>query len=145
MLSERRGSLSLRQAAAEARVSFSTFARVEGGSQPDLASFTKLCDWLGVSPSTFFGTVAEKQQSGVDAAVAYLYNDPRLTGANADHIADVLRKLYDALALPPTPEAAVASHLRAARTLRPGAPERLNHILGSLEAELRKRVKAGAI
>jgi len=42
--------LSLRQAAALARVSFSTLSRVEDGAQPDLSTFTSLCAWLGVNP-----------------------------------------------------------------------------------------------
>ena len=61
MLRERRGKLSLRQAAAEAGVSFSTFTRIEAGAQPDLTSFTLLCAWLGVSPGQFFMPTALRE------------------------------------------------------------------------------------
>lgn len=143
MLRERRGSLSLRQAAAEAGVSFSTFARVEDGSQPDLVSFTKLCAWLGRSPTQFFAPVAARRQDPVEVAVAHLHADPRLRGDHADKIAAMLRSMYEAFATPLIDGPTVACHLRAASTLRPGVAERLSNVLGSLESELRTQVAAG--
>lgn len=146
MLRERRGPLSLRQAASDAKVSFSTFARVEGGSQPDLTSFMLLCAWLGVAPSDFFAPIAAREQSSVEVAISHLSSDPRLAPDAAVKIADVLRTMYDALAArnvagPP----AVACHLRAASVLRPGVPERLNKMLGAMNAELERLVAAGKI
>jgi len=145
LLRERRGSLSLRQAAAEADVSFSTFARVEDGSQPDLVSFTKLCAWLGLSPSQFFSPVATRRQDPVEIAVSHLHADPRLKPDHADKIATMLRSMYEALAEPLMDRPAVACHLRAASTLRPGVSERLSGMLQSMDAELRKRVSAGGL
>src|SRR5437879_3294507 len=95
MLRERRGKLSLRQAAAEAGVSFSTFTRVEAGAQPDLTSFTLLCAWLGVSPGQFFAPVAQRQVAPIDEAIAHLAGDPRLGPDAASKIAAVLRNIYD--------------------------------------------------
>lgn len=144
MLRERRGALSLRQAAAEAGVSFSTFARVEDGSQPDLVSFTKLCAWLGLPPSQFFSPVATRRQNPVEVAVAHLHADPRLRPDHADKIAAMLRSMYEALAEPLMINGpAIACHLRAASTLRPGVAERLSGMLQSLDTELRARVSAG--
>ena len=79
LLKEHRGPLSLRQAAVEAGVSFSTLTRVEAGAQPDLATFTRLCAWLGVSPSRFFTPTATRQVSPLDQAITHLHADPRLT------------------------------------------------------------------
>jgi transcriptional regulator with XRE-family HTH domain len=145
MLKERRGALSLRSAASEAGVSFTTFSRVESGSQPDLASFTSLCGWLGVSPAMFFLESANRKEDPVDVAVIHLNADPRLTQDNAARIADALRAMYDALAAPPISAGGLAIHLRAATTLRPGVPQRLCHVLESLDSELRRRVAAGEI
>lgn len=145
MLRERRGKLSLRQAAAEAGVSFSTFTRVEAGAQPDLTSFTLLCAWLGVSPGEFFMPLAEREVAPIDEAIAHLASDPRLEPDAASQIADVLRKMYAVLAKEPTQRQVIACHLRAASMLRPGVPHRLNSILGEMHEKLIARVAAGEL
>lgn len=134
----------MRQAAAEAGVSLSTLSRVEAGSLPDMASFTALCAWAGVSPSRFFAPIAERQDTPVEAAIAHLSADPRLSAEHADSIAAVIRQMYDALTV--KEQAAptlVACHLRAALTLRPGVPERLGSILNDLHQALEDRIKNG--
>lgn len=145
MLRERRGNLSLRQAAAEAGVSFSTFTRVEAGAQPDLTSFTLLCAWLGVSPGEFFVPLAEREVAPIDEAIAHLAGDPRLEPDAANKIAEVLRSMYSVLAKAPTQRQVVACHLRAASMLRPGVPRRLNSILGEMHEALVARVAAGEL
>lgn len=145
LLRERRGKLSLRQAAADAGVSFSTFTRIETGSQPDLTSFTLLCAWLGVSPGEFFTPVTEREVAPIDEAIAHLASDPRLEPEAASKIADVLRNMYNVLAKAPTPRPVVACHLRAASVLRPGVPHRLNHLLGEMHDKLAARVAAGEL
>jgi transcriptional regulator with XRE-family HTH domain len=139
-----RGQRSMRQAAAEAGVSISTMSRVESGSLPDLASFTALCAWAGVSPSRFFTPIAERRDTPVEVAIAHLSADPRLTPEHASSIAAVIRQMYDALAASAQPAPAlVACHLRAASTLRPGVPDRLGSILVDLHQALEDRVKSG--
>lgn len=145
MLHERRGRLSLRQAAAEAGVSFSTFSRIESGAQPDLTSFTLLCGWLGVSPGQFFVPVALREVAPIDEAIGHLASDPRLEPEAAGKIADVLRNMYDALAKAPAERQVVACHLRAASVLRPGVPQRLNSMLGEMHEKLAARVTAGEL
>lgn len=146
LLRERRGSLSLRQAAAEAGVSFSTFSRVEGGAQPDLATFTRLCAWLGVPPSRFFTPVVEREISPLDQAISHLRTDPRLSDEAAGKIGSMLRDLYGALARdvePPRPT--VACHLRATPVMRPGVPQRMASLLDDMHEELRRLVEAGEL
>ena len=145
LLRERRGTLSLRRAAAEAGVSFSTFTRVEAGAQPDLTSFTLLCGWLGVSPAQFFMRVAERQVAPIDEVIAHLSADPRLEADAASKIASVLRNMYDVLAKAPTQRPVVACHLRAAAALSPGVPHRLHSILGAMHDRLAERVAAGEL
>ncbi|MGN6204681.1 helix-turn-helix domain-containing protein [Humibacter sp.] len=145
LLRERRSRLSLRQAAAEAGVSFSTFSRVEGGSQPDLVSFTKLCAWLGLPPSQFFTPVAQRETDPIDSVITHLYEDRRLTQENASKIGSVLRDLYNALAAPAPESIFVACHLRAAPLLRPGVSERLSSALSDMENELERLVAVGEL
>lgn len=51
----KRGSRGVRAAAAEADVSSATFSRIENGHMPDLATFAKICRWLGRDPNEFLG------------------------------------------------------------------------------------------
>jgi transcriptional regulator with XRE-family HTH domain len=146
MLRERRGSLSIRHAAAEAGVSFSTLSRVEAGSQPDMASYTALCAWLGVSPGLFFTQVPERDLSPLEHAITHLQADPRLTADAAGKISSVLRDLYDALAAAAAPSAeAVACHLRAVTVMRPGVAPRLASALRDMRSALEARVEAGEL
>jgi len=146
MIRERRGSLSLRQAAAEAGVSFSTMSRVEAGSQPDLASFARLCAWLGLPPSTFFTRVVSREVAPLEEAIAHLNTDPRLSGRAATSIAGALREMYERLASEPGPPASmVACHLRATPVMRPGVPERLSALLVDMHSALEERVANGAL
>lgn len=142
MLRERRGKLSLRQAAQEAGVSFSTFSRVEAGSHPDLTSFTLLCGWLGVAPAHFFAPSARREVEPVEEAIAHLSSDPRLEPEAAQKIADVLRGMYSALARERVDAPVLACHLRAASVMRPGVPERLNSLLAQMHSSLERRIAA---
>lgn len=130
--------LSVRQAAALARVSFSTVSRVEDGAQPDLATFMNLCAWLGVEPSRFFNPIARRTQSPVEEAIEHLVTDPALTPDAAERIASVVRDLYRALAdqTHAPPRAPMALHLRAASVMRPGVPERLASLLQDMREAL---------
>ena len=144
LLREQRGALSIRQAAADAGVSFSTFSRVEAGAQPDLATFTRLCAWLGVPAGRFFAAVAERELTPLDQAVSHLRSDPRLTPDAATKISTFLTDMYSALAADmPAARPAVACHLRAASVMRPGVPHRLASLLQDMHDELEARVERG--
>jgi transcriptional regulator with XRE-family HTH domain len=132
--------LSIRQAAAIARVSFSTLSRVEGGAQPDLATFMNLCAWLGVEPTRFFTPIARRTLTPLDEAIEHLVTDPALSPEAADRIASVVRDLYGALArqVPTSTVAPMALHLRAASVMRPGVPERLASLLQDMREALEK-------
>lgn len=128
--------LSVRHAAADAGVSFMTLSRVEAGSQPDLATFIKLCGWLRVAPEEFFIRGARRDTDTLDAVTRHLVTDPALDRAAAESIASVVRDMYTALARKQSPPPAVACHLRAASALRPGVPERLGALLGDMHNRL---------
>lgn len=148
LLRDRRGMLSQRQAAEKAGVSFSTFSRVEAGAQPDLASFTRLCAWLGEPPSRFFTPVAPRRNEPLEEVVAHLTADPRLTRESSELLIGTLTKLYDALAedLPEeTKEKVLAMHLRATPVMRPGVPHRLSDMLEAMQSKLIELVDAGEL
>ncbi|WP_285748628.1 helix-turn-helix domain-containing protein [Lentzea sp. NBRC 105346] len=146
LLRDRRGNLSIRQAAQEAGVSFSTLSRVEAGAHPDLATFTRLCAWLGVSPSRFFTPVVEREITPLDEAITHLRADPRLTADAAAKISSVLKDLYGALArdIAP-PKSIVACHLRADPVMRPGVAPRLASLLQDMHEALERKVEAGEL
>ncbi|MEZ4650946.1 MAG: helix-turn-helix transcriptional regulator [Candidatus Eisenbacteria bacterium] len=50
-----RGDRGLRDVAKEIGISPATLMRVENGRVPDLATFAKLCQWLGVDPGDYLG------------------------------------------------------------------------------------------
>jgi transcriptional regulator with XRE-family HTH domain len=146
LVRERRGPLSLRQAAAEAGVSFSTMSRVEAGAQPDLASFSQLCAWIGRSPGDFFTAVPARRADALDEAMSHLHADPRLTPEAAAAITNVLKEMYEGLARrlePPRPP--VACHLRAAPVMRPGVPARLGALLQDLQTGLERLAEQGRL
>jgi transcriptional regulator with XRE-family HTH domain len=146
LLKARRGQLSIRQAAQEAGISFSTLSRVEAGAQPDLATFMQLCAWLAVSPSRFFTPVVERQVDPLDAAITHLHGDPRLTSEAATKIGGVLRDMYEALAKEVSPSSfVVACHLRATSVMRPGVSARLAEVLTDMQGELWRRHEAGTL
>ena len=130
--------LSIRQAAADARISFSTLSRVEAGAQPDLATFTSLSAWLGVDPAKFFGPITHRTQTPLDEAIEHLVTDPALSPKAAEQIASMVRTMYQALAdqAPKPPVAPLAVHLRAASIMRPGVPERLASVLRDMREAL---------
>lgn len=138
--------LSLRRAAEAAHVSFSTFTRVESGSQPDLASFTALCAWMGLPPSRFFVPVAERIVAPIDEVVFHLTNDPRLSASASEKMSSLIRDMYESLAKSVEPKGhVVACHLRAASTLRPGVPDRLSSLLLDMHRSLEAKVADGKL
>ncbi|MHB1008435.1 MAG: helix-turn-helix domain-containing protein [Propionibacteriaceae bacterium] len=137
--------LSLRRAAEAANVSFSTLARVEAGSQPDLASFTALCAWMGAPPSQFFVPVAERARESIDDIVGHLRQDPNLSAEASASIGILLREMYAKLAIRVEPGRLVACHLRAASVLRPGVPDRLSSLLVDMHRSLEAKVAAGEL
>lgn len=146
LVREHRGDTSLRQAAREAGVSFSTMSRVESGHQPDLASFTQLCAWIGQPPSRFFTPVAAKDNEPLVAAITHLSSDPRLAGDASAKLIDTLTDLYEKLAGAVAPEPPlVACHLRAASVMRPGVPQRLGDALVEMHSALEQLVSAGRL
>ena len=139
------GQLSIRRAADDAGVSFMTFSRVEAGSQPDLATFLRLCAWLRLPPETFFVRGVTRDVDTVEEVARHLVTDPALDQDAAQKIAGVVRDMYSALARRTTPRPVVTCHLRAQTVLRPGVPDRLGQLLGDMQSRLETLVASGEL
>lgn len=55
LVRDRRGSKKVRETAMEIGIGVATLTRVESGRIPDLATFGKICTWLGEDPGSFLG------------------------------------------------------------------------------------------
>jgi transcriptional regulator with XRE-family HTH domain len=62
MLVQKRGGLGIRAAAVEIGVSPATLSRVERGFLPDLETFSKICEWVGVDPANVLGVKVKSGQ-----------------------------------------------------------------------------------
>ena len=67
MVSQKRGSMGIRAAAAEIGIGSATLSRIENGKLPDVGTLSKICDWLDVDSSHFVGNV---QNRGGDKGAA---------------------------------------------------------------------------
>lgn len=86
MVKERRGDKKLRETAREIGISPATLMRIEGGRIPDVATFGKVCHWLGVDPGEFLGfDVKTPNTSGCISISAHFKGDatPNHETANA--------------------------------------------------------------
>lgn len=125
----RHDGLSLRRAADEVQVSFTTLSRVEAGHVPDLTTYKKLVRWLGIAdPSN-----AEQQGTTVQVIAGHLQRDPALSDEDAERISRVVGELYQALALHHEP---AGVHLRAASTLRPEVARMLGALINDMHEAL---------
>jgi DNA-binding Xre family transcriptional regulator len=55
MVRKKRGDAKLRETAQQIGIGPATLLRVESGRIPDIATFGKICKWLGVNPGSFLG------------------------------------------------------------------------------------------
>lgn len=143
LVHEKRGRQSIRQAAAEADVSFTTLSRVESGGQPDFATFLKLCAWLGVTPDKFYSPITPRRTAPIEDVISHLKSDPALSPEAAESIVNIVRDLYKALGRNVEVPAPLVCHLRAAPVMRPGIPDKLDRVLRDMRDAIEERVLAG--
>ncbi len=128
----RRRGISLRDAADELGIPFNTLARVEKGHIPDLPKFKRLVEWCGADIRQFFEAQV-RPASTTDLIAEHLGTDRNLPPDAAEHIAGIVKELYQALA---RPQEVSAAHLRSATTFRPEAARILGKILCDLNEAL---------
>ena len=99
---KKRENKGLRETAREiGGISASTLSRVEAGRIPDLASFLRLCQWLGFSPDEFTEGIADATPSAEtvttpDVVEAHLRADRELPPKTVQALSAAFRALYDA-------------------------------------------------
>ena len=62
MLAQKRGDIGIRLVAEEIGVSPATLSRVERGLLPDIETFSKICEWVGVNPADVLGVKVKTGQ-----------------------------------------------------------------------------------
>jgi transcriptional regulator with XRE-family HTH domain len=129
----RRDGLSLREAAQDVGVSFNTLARIEKGHIPDVGTFQRIAEWVGVPPAAFFHPERRSSESTPDIVAHHLRADPALTDEAAERIAGIVSELYSTLA---RSTATTAVHLRSARALRADAAVRLADLIVQMQRRL---------
>jgi transcriptional regulator with XRE-family HTH domain len=67
LVRKKRGERKLRETAQEIGIGPATLMRVENGRIPDIETFGKLCNWLGIDPGSFLGFHRESSIRGADA------------------------------------------------------------------------------
>jgi transcriptional regulator with XRE-family HTH domain len=94
-----------RAVARDLDVSPSTFSRLSHGRRPDVDTFAKLVDWLGLPADRFIvGRSTSKQAAPADPLVllaAALQTDPSVSKRDAATLEDIFRVAYTRLRRPP--------------------------------------------
>ena len=96
MIKSKRGNKGLRVLAAEiGNISASTLSRIEQGKLPDIETFTKLCDWLEVSPDYFKDSNIQKAENNEKEIIAHLRADKNLSLDTANSLIRMIELAYE--------------------------------------------------
>lgn len=97
MLKTKRAGRGLRTVAEEiGGVSASTLSRIEQGNVPDLESFMRICQWLGVSADVFRPTSPRDSLEASEVIEAHLRADRTLHPDAVDALSQMIRFAYKA-------------------------------------------------
>lgn len=83
-----RGNRKIRETAKEIGITHSTLLRIEAGYLPDLNTFKKVCQWLGVDPGEVLGVKTEAQ--GMPKVSVHFRKDQTLKPETAQALADLI-------------------------------------------------------
>ena len=134
LLAQRRSELglSLREVSAQCGIPVATVSRVEQGRTPDLSTFRRIVEWLGLPPERFL-LPTTRAASTPEVISEHLRLDPSLSPDDAEKIASLVRTMYEALQ---QQESHLAVHLRAAKTFTPPAMRLLADLLAEMQKAL---------
>lgn len=132
----RKRGLSLRDVEAESGVSFNTLSRIERGFVPDLRNYQRVVNWLGLPSGAFIDSVDQAGSANTPTVIArHLFADQHLSATDASTIAELVKDLYDRLAVE-SPSLTV--HLRSSQTFRKEAGNLLAGILDDMQKALER-------
>ena len=96
MIKTKRKNKGLRETATEiGNISASTLSRIEQGKLPDIETFTKLCDWLEVSPDYFKSSNTPKLENNEKEIIAHLRADKNLSPDTANSLIKMIELAYE--------------------------------------------------
>jgi transcriptional regulator with XRE-family HTH domain len=90
LLMERRGGTGVREFAKFLGISPATLSRVEHGHLPDIETFSKICDRLGLDPSEFLQITKQTENAGPGSASVHFRADVQLTPSAARDLAQLI-------------------------------------------------------
>jgi len=96
-LTEKRGTKGVRETARLIGISHGTLSRLERGFLPDLDTFAKVCEWLGIDPAQVLGVNVETRQT--NTASIHCRKDQVLAPTTAKALADMIVAAQRALVL----------------------------------------------
>ena len=97
-LKARRGEMGLREAANQiGEISASTLSRIENGKVPDMETFLRLCDWIGLPSDTFLIHSDDDASTASTPEIieAHLRADRDLDPDTAEAIAKMVKSAYE--------------------------------------------------
>jgi len=90
LLMERRGGTGIREFAKQLGISPATLSRIEHGNLPDIETFSKICDRLGLNPSEFLQIGRPGDTVGSGGASVHFRADAQLSPAAAEDLAQLI-------------------------------------------------------
>lgn len=100
LIKDRRASRGLREVAREIGISAATLSRVEGGKQPDLDSFKKICSWLDVDPGELLGHKTSIRLnpigSNFESSAHFFKAGQTLSPKTAKHLGELIYAIHNA-------------------------------------------------
>jgi transcriptional regulator with XRE-family HTH domain len=96
-LLEKRAERGIREVAAEIGISAATLSRVERGHLPDLTTFNKVCDWLGIDPGEVLKAKAHRANADLPAAAVHFRKDDAISEKTAQALAQLILTAQRAL------------------------------------------------
>jgi transcriptional regulator with XRE-family HTH domain len=97
MIKSKRGERGLRETARELKISPTTLSRLESENLPDVDTYIKICDWLGVSTDHFTSEPSTKNKSVKKQIIAHLRADKTLPKKNAEALIKMIELAYNKL------------------------------------------------
>ena len=95
-LREKRAAQGVRQVARTIGISAATYSRVENGKLPDLETFRKLCQWVGLDPNEVLG-VSSAESAPAGRALVHFKNDQEMSPEMAAAMGEMILKAQKAM------------------------------------------------
>ena|SRR3990167_1519676 len=90
-IKKKRGNRGLREVAQEMGISHTTLSRIEGGKQPDLDTFSKICKWLEVNPADILNIDSSQTEVKFNHSLSVQFRaDKSLSSETANRLGEMI-------------------------------------------------------